>query len=128
MGWFDGFPFKSKAQQDKERKAFEKTVFPFGVEEHREAARKVLHEVLQANKLQDDQRLYAYIIAKEAYMECEDVGEEANAALRVLHKQPWVTDEHAALIISLIRLEKGAESLENFPTAEQVREGKPVIE
>lgn len=128
MGWFDGFPFKSKQQREKERREFERLVFPFGVEEQRAAARKVLNEMLPGKKIQDEQRLYAFICAKEAYLTCEEAGEEVDAALRTMRKQPWITDEFAASILSLIRLEKNIESLEEYPTAEEVQAAAPTIE
>lgn len=120
MGWFDGFPFKSKVQIEKERKDFQNKVLPLGIPQ-REKVRELLQEVMNP-KLKDDEALFTYLCAKEAFVEQEDDEQGGKAALHSIHKQKWVSAEDKKKILALILLEKGIETLEEYPTAAMVNE------
>lgn len=118
---FNGFPFKSKEQMDRERKDFEKRVFPLGMEQ-RDAADRVLTDLLPKVKHKSD-RLYAFIAAKDAYV--RDVEEDparalakAREAMQSLH---WRGNDNERMVMALILLERNTPSLEVYPTAEMVR-------
>ena len=121
MGWFDGWPFKSKEQQEKEERDFQKRVFPFGMEQ-RDAALAVLKEGT-TSKLKDSEKLFAFICAKDACLlnggEAEDGLQKAEATL---DKQKWIPKEDRCFILTFMRLEIRATSLEDYPTAEDVRQ------
>ncbi len=121
MGLFDGWPFKTREQEDKEKRDFEKRVFPFGPEQ-KDAAEAVLKEGI-TGKLKNQEKLFAFICAKDACMlnggEEEDGLEKAQEALK---KQKWVSAEDRKFIYTFMRLEIRATSLEDYPTVEQVRQ------
>lgn len=120
MGWFDGFPFKSREQMQKEQQDFEKNVFPLGMEQ-REAALAVLREVT-TKKLPDDQKLFAFISAKDRFAKAETEEDGLAQMSKTFIKQSWLKQEDKIAIAALILLESRIESLEDYPTAQQVME------
>ena len=120
MGWLDGFSFKTKEQREKESKAFEKQVFPLGIWQ-RDAARAVL-EQFEMPKISSEQRLFAFICAKEKHTEKEDAREALQSAADELNRHRWLPPNARTVITALLLLEAGAEDLERYPTAEQVRQ------
>lgn len=126
MGWFDGFPFKSREQTEKERKAFERKIFPLGVDAQRAAALQVLREVTSPG-MKDDQKLFAFISSKDKYLD-QDTRSEGLALVRFhLKKQRWVSEEDMAAVAALVVLENGVLSLEEYPTAQQVQQAAAAI-
>lgn len=118
MGLFDGFPFKSKEQAQREQKDFEKRVFPFGLEQ-REAARAVLAAVIPGQK-HDNERLFAFISAKDNYI-LDEMSEEAlNKSRAKLATMKWLSAEEIELVLALVRLDSAIQSLEDYPTPQQV--------
>ncbi|MFV0351737.1 MAG: hypothetical protein ACK5JF_05425 [Oscillospiraceae bacterium] len=120
MGWFDGFPFKSREQMQKEQQDFEKNVFPLGMEQ-REVALAVLREVT-TKKLPDDQKLFAFISAKDRFAKAETEEDGLAQMSKTFIKQSWLKQEDKIAIAALILLESRIESLEDYPTAQQVME------
>lgn len=125
MGWFDGFPFKSREQMKKEQQEFEKTVFPFGMQQ-REVALLVLREVT-SKKLPDDQKLFAFISAKDRFAKAETEEEGLAQVGKSFAKQNWLKQEDRSAIVALILLEYRIASLDDYPTAQQVRERAALI-
>ena len=121
MGWFDGFPFTSKEERDRRRREFEKRVVPFGVEEHREKLKALLKELFPGIDPMDT--LFTYFDAKDAYTYKETKEEGEAAARRKMKRQRWVTGRVETIMIRLIELEGGIESLDDFPTAKEVLDG-----
>ena len=120
MGWLSGFPFKTQKQVEREKKDFEKRVFPLGVEEQRQAALAVLRGYMRP-KLRDEEILFAFIAAKDAYLQgLEDEADPAAAALQFMDRQKRLAPGERQLILALVELEKDVTSLENYPTAKQV--------
>lgn len=120
MGWFDGFPFKSKAQMEKEQKAFENRVFPLGLPQ-RDAAAQVLREVL-GSKVSKEELLFGFICAKDAYTEADEPDQALTHAKIALRKQKIVPVDQINCILALLLLEKDVSTLEDYPTAEMVRQ------
>ncbi len=121
MGLFTGWPFTTKEQDEREKKDFEKRVFPLGMEQ-KDAALAVLKEGL-SSKLKDNEILFAFICAKDACLlnggEEEDGMEKAKEALK---KQKWVPKEDKEFILTFMRLEMRAESFDEYPNVDQVRQ------
>lgn len=120
MGLFDGFPFASREQQEKDRAAFEKRVFPLGLAQ-RDKAREVLQQLLAGKRTRDTDRLFAYITAKDSYTQQQDPANALAAAQDTLKKQKWLTDESRRTMLALVLLEADTQTLENYPTADDVR-------
>ncbi len=120
MGLFDGWPFKTKEQEEKERRDFEKRVFPFGIEQ-KDVAMHVLKEGL-SDKLKDKEKLFAFICAKDACLLCGVEEGGLGMAEDALKKQKWIGEEDRKFIYAFMRLEMRAPSLEEYPTANDVRE------
>lgn len=121
MGLFDGFPFKTKEQQQREERAFQKRVFPLGPGQ-KEAAQRVVCELLQG--MDQQEALFAFICAKDAWqiaMEDERYDEVADSALQALQNQRGLSGQQKKLLVTFVRLETHADSLENYPTADEVR-------
>ena len=118
MGWFDGFPFQSKADMEKEKRDFEKRVFPFGLEQ-RDHARTVLQELIPHVK-SDTELLFAFINSKDIYMKDEQSEEGLLRARQQMKKLRYFTEEDKDRILTLVQLDAAAPSLENYPTAQDV--------
>ena len=119
MGWLEGFPFKSREQIEKDQKAFEKRVLPFGTAQ-RDAAKNVLKELLPP-RTRDDEMLFAFISAKDAFTQEEDPAQGRVAALASLKRGKWLKEPALSYVLALIMLDVQIGSLEEYPTAEQVR-------
>ncbi|MDL2324353.1 hypothetical protein LJC61_04285 [Ruminococcaceae bacterium OttesenSCG-928-A16] len=118
MGWFDGFPFKSKEQREKERIKFQTKVLPFG-EPQKKAALLVLKQ-LAGTKLQDEELLFAFFSAKDKYISGLEDDEALEAAAAAIKKHPRLTPADKQNVVALVHLEYGIESLDNYPTPQQV--------
>ena len=120
MGWLDGFPFKTKEQIEKDQKAFEKRVLPFGTAQ-RDAAKSVLKELLPP-RTRDDEMLFAFISAKDAFTQEEDPAEGRAAALASLNRGKWLKEPAKSCVLALVMLDVQITALEEYPTAGQVRD------
>ncbi len=120
MGIFSGFPFQTKAQMQAEQDAFEKRVFPFGVDAAREKAR-VLLAPYATKKVGERELLFAYISSKDAYALDGGGDEGLAAAKRALKRQNWLPADAVSAILALVHLEEGRTSIDEFPTAEELR-------
>ncbi len=118
MGWFDGFPFQSREQMDKEKRDFEKRVFPFGLAQ-RDCARAVLQQLVP-NKKFEGEALFAFISSKDIYMQNEQSPEGLQHARKQLKRMRFFSEEDKDKILALVVLDAAAPSLEEYPTAEAV--------
>jgi len=118
MGLFDGFPFVSKEERERRRRDFEKRVVPFGVEEQRGKLKGILKELFPGVDITD--AVFVYFNAKDAYTNKETKVEAEFAARQKLKNVRWVDGQGVAKMLRLIELETGIESLEEFPTAQDV--------
>ena len=121
MGWFEGFPFVSKEERERRRREFEKRVAPFGVEQQREKLKVALKELFP--ELNTTDALFAYFDAKDAYTYKEDKVEGIAAARQKLRKSRYISGRNETIMLRLIELEEGIESLDDFPTKEEVLDG-----
>ena len=118
MGWFDGFPFQSRADMEKEKRDFERRVFPFGLEQ-RDCARAVLSELFPKIK-NDIELLFAFINSKDIYMQDEQTQEGLDRARHQMKKLRNLTEQDKEKILTLVVLDASAPSLEAYPTAQDV--------
>ncbi len=119
ISWLEGWPFKSKEQQDKEQQEFSARVFPLG-EGQREKALAVLRQVASP-KLRDSELLFAFISTKDRYVQ-NDCSPEALEKARVqLNRLRWMKKPDTDMVLALVRLDSLAESLEDYPSADAVR-------
>ena len=120
MGLFDGFPFKSKEETEREKQEFQKRVFPLGMVQ-RDAAQRVLEELFQDPKRLREY-LFAFIVSKDRYT-MQDMTDEAMEDVQVqLKRQKWLKEDDKRLIVALLLLDCRATSLESYPTAQEVRQ------
>jgi len=121
MGWFDGFPFVSREERERRRKDFEKRLAPLGVEDQRDKLKTLLKELFPGIDQVD--LLFAYYDAKDAYTK-KETPEEGYAAARIkLRKPRWMDGRKETIMIRLIEIENGLESLDDYPTADDVLTG-----
>lgn len=118
MGWFDGFPFQSKEDMEKEKRDFEKRVFPFGMEQ-RDCARAVLQQLIPHIK-SDTELLFAFINSKDIYMKNDQTDEALARARQQMKKLRYFTEEDKDMILTLVQLDAAAPSLDAYPTAQDV--------
>jgi len=119
MALFDGFPFVSKDELKRRQKEQEKRICPFGLDDQRAKAKQVLAELLPGMHEQD--RLFSFFDAKDAYEKAER-GEPGRYAARArLKRMKWVDGSAEDLMLKFIELESAIGSLDDYPTAEQVR-------
>ena len=118
MGWFDGFPFQSREDMEREKRDFERRVFPLGLAQ-RDAARTVLRELIPHIK-SDSESLFAFISAKDIYMLNEQTDEALARARAQMKKLRYFTEEDKDKILALLLLDATATSLEEYPTAQEV--------
>ena len=121
MGLFDGFPFVSKEERERRRRDFEKRVVPFGAEEQREKLKGILKELFPGVDLTD--AVFVYFNAKDAYTYKETKVEAEFAARLKLKNVRWMDGRGVAIILRLIEMESELESLDDFPTAQDVLNG-----
>lgn len=118
MGLFDGFPFQSKDEVERQRQDFEKRVFPLGLKQ-REAARLVLRKLIPHVK-NDSELLFAFISSKDVYM-INEQSEKAFALARAqMKKLRYFSEEDKDKIMALLLLDVRVSSLEEYPTEEDV--------
>ncbi len=119
---FHGFPFVSKEQLEREEREFTHRIFPLGMEQ-REHASAVLREVLPEVKNESD-RLYAFISAKDTYAQeyTFDAERALTLARSAIQFMRWKKPHLENLILALIVLEIPLTSLEDYPTADMVRQ------
>lgn len=120
VGWFNGWPFKSKEQQAKEEREFENRVFPLG-EAQREMALGILRQVT-SKKLRDNEKLFAFISAKDRYVQAEEDPDALELSRAQLIKMNWLKEDDLAPILALVVLDARVQSLSDYPTLEAVLE------
>lgn len=125
MGWLDGWPFKSRDQQFKEQAEFERRVFPFG-EGQREKALTVLRQVVPNPKIRDNELLFAFLSAKDKYVQGEMTLDALEEAREHMVKMRWLRGVNVEPVLALVRLEADIDSLEDYPTAEDVQKAAGV--
>ncbi len=119
MSIFDRW-FQTGSRQREQIALLGKLVFPLG-EGQRECIRITLHELVGA-RVKDEEKLFWYLCAKEAYLQKTDDGEEA-AGRRAYAKlaQMHVKDPRdRQVIVALLHLERDLPSLEDFPSPQAV--------
>lgn len=120
MGWFDGFPFKSREQIEKDRKRFQGRMLPFG-DPQKQAALAVLKQVASP-KLREEELLFAFFTAKDKYLLGQEDSTEVEDAQRALKRVPGLLPQDKQIVVALVLLDCALTSLEEYPTPQQVLE------
>lgn len=118
MAWFDGIPFKNPQKMAEEQQAFEARVLPFGAAQ-RQAALGVLRQVLPP-KWRDEDMLYAFLAAKDRYLQTGGEDQGLADAQAMLKRLRWIKPHEATLVLALVLLDAAAPGLDAYPTPEQV--------
>ena len=126
MGWFDGFPFKTREQAAREAKEFERRIFPLGMEQ-KGAAQQVLEDLLD-KKLSVNEKMFAFISAKDLCYKEEDFDNGLVLARKHLEGQRWLSLQDREYVLTLIVLENNIPSLDRYPTAQQVKDATVIEE
>ncbi|GHU67416.1 hypothetical protein AGMMS49983_18550 [Clostridia bacterium] len=118
MGLFDGFPFTSKEDRERRTKDFENRVAPHGVEAQRDRMREMMKELFPEMDSKD--AMFVFFDAKDSYTKKEK-GEAGRAAAAArLKKLRWVDERKTQIILAYVELESEIESMDDYPTAEQI--------
>jgi hypothetical protein len=120
MGWFDGWPFKSKEQQERDRLEFERRIFPLGLAQ-RAAAQAVLDELVVDKRVRALEAMFAFIAAKDCYECGERTPESLESASQAIKLNRRIKGAQVEMVLALVRLDSLAKSLDGYPTAEDVR-------
>lgn len=123
MGLFDGFPFKTKDQIEKERADFSAKVFPLGPEQ-KEAASNILGQII-SRKTKTQQALFAFIAGKDYCLSLVEKDGHIDTVVlrRFLTKQHiGLPPEDQALVAALILLDFDVTRLDEYPAADIVRQ------
>lgn len=119
MKWLENlFTSKTPAQREKEQEEFDKKILPMG-QPQLEAARGVLAVVL-SKRLYESERMFTFISGKDKYIEGGKGAAGTEEAKKYLAAQKRLTPQDRVVLLEFIRLEAELESLENYPTPEQV--------
>lgn len=118
MGLFEGYPFVSKEERERRRKAFEERLAPYGVEEQRECSRNLMKELFP--DLDSKDSLFAFFDAKDSYTKHNKGEMGRSAALARLKRLKWIDERNAKLFMTYIEMESEIDSLDDYPTAEQI--------
>lgn len=120
MGILSGFPFTTKEERVRQEQEFNHRVFPLGIEQQRDAAQNLLSALIPDGKNKPEMHLFAFIVAKEAYIK-NGKGEPGTAAARkALGRVLRKSEREKALILAAVKLDAESTSLAAYPTAEEV--------
>jgi hypothetical protein len=121
MGWLEGWPFTKKEDAEEKQAAFNDRVFPLGMEAQREAARKILPEIIPPTRmLNETDLLFAYISAKDKYIAANKGGAGVEAVKKHLKSIHWKNENNNRVLLTFIRLESEIGSFDDYPTAEEI--------
>lgn len=121
MRWLNGFPFKTKEQEQKEQDDFKKMIIPFG-EKQSAKALSIISTLLTSEKLKETEKLYIFFIAKEKYLQQENAENARAAVYSILEKQPHVSLQEYNSLLAFIVLESRIKTLDEYPTLAQIEE------
>ena len=110
------FTFVSPEEKRRRDRDFVEKIFPLGLEQ-RELALQALRPLIRP-KISDEILLYAFIAAKEKYL--DDF--EQKAAVACLQKQPFFSDTEKSYVAALILLDVKVKSKAEYPCADDVKE------
>ena len=131
MSGFGDWFHVSKEEQAQRREDMSKRVFRFGDDKQRPVVAKVLGELYgSTHSFSDQDQLFGYISARNAYAIAteKDPDTAITAADKQLRKIGWRKEERIRIMISLLVLEEKAPSLEEYPTAEQIKDYAPKLQ
>ena len=111
------FSFTSPAQRREKERAYEKKLFPLGIEQ-RDFALKALRPLINSKK-SDAELLFAFISTKEKLID-----DSEQMAYAYLERQRYFSDLEKAYIMALVLLDVNVVSLEEYPNTEDVKSKK----
>jgi hypothetical protein len=110
------FGFESKAEKEKKMRQFQQMILPLGLEQ-KGAILNALRPVMN-KKIHDTEILYAFFVSKEKYLDSDRNMAEPEEYLNGL--KSFSADERK-YILKLVLLDIKAQSLEEYPTAEDIK-------
>ena len=114
MEWQELFAIKGKKQREREREAYSRRIFHLG-EGHREAVARLLGIILREKK-EEEQQLYAYICAKDCWLQDQEKGGEH---LKEWYEKTYRYPEDKRKLIMLIEKEAKLENLAAYSELEK---------
>lgn len=129
MGGWDLLMFKSKGQRQRDEAEFFARVFPLGPGQ-KDAAAGLLEQLPAGAKgrMDEKERLFLFICAKEAYLAAATEDERLGAAEAYLKKHSKMDTTARSAMLALLVLDSRAQSLEGYPTLQQVAGQIPLVE
>jgi hypothetical protein len=121
MSIFDHWPFVKRAEIARREREFDERMFPFGFEEHRRKMRDTLMELIPTPRSKVQYLLFACLLAKDKYILSNWSESGLIEARKQIDKVLNNTEEEKLLILTLARMDAETDSIENYPTAAQVR-------
>jgi hypothetical protein len=121
----------SKEEQAQRRDDMSRRVFRFGDEGQRPVVAKVLDDLYgNTRRFSDQDQLFAYISARNVYALAyeRNPADATGAAARQLRNLGWRKEERIRILLALLELDQRAPSLEEYPTADQVRAHAPAVQ
>ncbi|MCL2702279.1 MAG: hypothetical protein FWE91_01555 [Defluviitaleaceae bacterium] len=107
--------FTSKEERLRKEKEYVRKIFPLGIEQ-RELALAALRPHISP-RINDAEILYAFIVAKQKYLDADNDIRDAEAYMK---KTGGFTGDEKRRILTLIKLDAGAENLSDYPGAESI--------
>jgi hypothetical protein len=120
MGILDGFPFVSKEERVRREQEFDNRVLPFGIEQQRDAVKRLLSALIPDGIDKPETLLFAFLVAKDAYTKNYKGDPGTDAARKQLDRILRRSEREKALILAAVKLDTEITSLDDYPTAEEV--------
>lgn len=117
MSYEDLFKFVSAEEREQKLLDYQRKIFPLGLPQ-RDAALNAIRPLMEAKK-SDTDLLYVFITAKQKYL--ESAADPAQRLWKYINSQRF-SDTEKKYIMALVLLDTSAESLEEYPTAEDIRQ------
>jgi len=121
MSIFNGWPFVSKEERSRREQEFDERIFPLGMEAQREKMKEVLLALVPDSASKIQYILFACLLSKDLYLQNGKTEKGILLAKRKIDKILHNTKEEKLLIMTLAKMDADTDSLETYPTPEQVR-------
>ncbi|MDR3224945.1 MAG: hypothetical protein LBT52_01465 [Clostridiales Family XIII bacterium] len=121
MRLLNGWPFVSKEVRARQEREFDERIFPLGMEAQRDKMKEVLLALIPKSASKIQYILFACLLSKDLYLQNDKTEEGIRLAKARLDKILRNTEEEKLLIMTLAQMDAETDSLETYPTPEQVR-------
>ena len=121
MGIFNGWPFVKKSETERREREFDERMFPLGFDEQRGKIMQLLQELIPSPDKQLQYLMFATVMVKEHYLNNDRSKSSLIQAKKKIDSVVKITEQEKWMIVALAWLDTEATSLDNYPTADQVR-------